>query len=50
MYYHGYGIEQDYKVAFNCYQKAAELGNLDALKNVFYLYLDVSNVFCRRRC
>ena len=38
MYAQGYGIDVNPEVAFNCYLKAAGLGNLDALNNLAVCY------------
>lgn len=38
MYEKGKGVRQDYSAAFEWYKKAAEAGNLSAMKNLALMY------------
>ncbi len=40
MYFYGDGAEQDFTKAMEWYQKAAALGNVDAMNNIAWMYLD----------
>jgi TPR repeat protein len=44
MYYHGRGVTQDYKAAFDWYSKAAEQGYADAQYNLAVAYLNGQGV------
>ena len=49
MYYHGYGVPQNYKKAFSLFERSMELGNIDSQTFLAYMYDEGKGVATNKR-